>query len=465
MPGVLVSYVGGHDPHGQGAPGPILSILDHLESIGELPERVVLLVSATHQRTFPLTDGRSVVREQGGMESQGAETKAAVRERYGGRVDVVPVEIRVNPADLDEVIAQTLWGIRGRVGGNDEVHINVSSGTPAMSAAITFLVDSGHIQRCQVWQSLNPTMLPEGAVRVKRVNLAYLAERDRLDRALAFARAMAFSRAASQFRDIAALTLIPERRPKAAAAASLMQVYALWDRGDYEAAWECLSQTKVELGNTGGWEAVPVLTVQEKALRRVCEDREDGRQRYGEPVETRAILEDLHAGLLRRVRGGQFLSIPTRARRLYEGILNYILYQVGLNPRDSINPKDALFKKLSPEPRRVIRSLAPRLSKPDLAVRGDLVSMLAEAGLLTIRPDTPKALARAYAGFADVRNQSIDEHGLSGVSENDARTAAEAATNMMKMVFPGFGVQYLDHPFGIRATDAVAAQLAAWFGV
>lgn len=464
MPGTLISYVGGHDPWGENAPGPVLSILGHLEFTGQLPERVLLLVSVTHQRSFPMLDGTFVEREQAGMERQASETEAAIRERYAGKIDVVPVQIRVNPADLDEVIMRTLEGLDGLVGRDEEVHTNVSSGTPAMSAAITFLADSGHIQRCRVWQSLNPVMLPEGAVRVKEVNLTYLSERDRLDRALALARAMAFSRAASHFRDAVAFTLICERRDKAAAAATLMQVYALWDRGEYEEAWNSLMRAKGELQRLGGWEAIPVLRDQERALGKVCQDRENGILGHGEPVETPAILEDLHAGLLRRARAGQFLSIPTRARRLYEGILNCLLYQVGLDPRGPIDPRDALFEDLDPAVRRCIRNLAPRLRKPDLAVRSELVSMLAEAGKLMIQPATPSALVCAYEEFADIRNMSIDEHGLSGVTEKNARAAAEAATKMTGLVIPGFMSRHLDHPFGTRAIDAVADRLTVWFG-
>lgn len=136
MARVLVSYVGNMDPWGELHPetgelttGPILSILDHLNSEGRLPERVILLVSETHEHEFPLPDGRTARHSQQGMEARAKEVEKAIAERYGPNVAVEKAMLQVNPADLDEVIEHTLKGLQGRLNPNDEVHINVSSGT------------------------------------------------------------------------------------------------------------------------------------------------------------------------------------------------------------------------------------------------------------------------------------------------------------------------------------------------
>lgn len=82
------------------------------------------------------------------MEAQ--KLREAVREKYP-TIEVQEVLLAVNPADLDEVIQATLEGLKGRVRPDDEVHINVSSGTQAMNAALVFLVDSSHIIHHYVW--------------------------------------------------------------------------------------------------------------------------------------------------------------------------------------------------------------------------------------------------------------------------------------------------------------------------
>lgn len=462
---VLITYVGTHDPFGAGAAGPILSILEHLDRLKQLPGRVVLVFTQTHRRTFELAGAGWEERLQEGVEREAAQTEKEINIRYEGRVKVVSVPIEVNPADLDEVIEKTLEGLSAHLVGVEEVHINVSSGTPAMSAALTFLVDSGHIRHCQVWQSLNPAKLPVGAVRVKRVNLAYLSERDRLDRGLALLRAMAFANAAEHFGEISSRTLIPERRPKADAARALMEVYALWDQGDYELALGRLSGIEGRLVDLGAWERIKQLAEQKKALEEVCRDREQGRRVHGEPVETRAILADLHAGLLRRFRAGQLLSIPTRARRIYEGLINYLLYDVGLNPRRGIRVDDGLFRDLDPGARRVLATMRADLARPDLAVRAKLVDLLAEAGKLCVSLRDVRSLEGEYIKFADARNLSMDEHGLSGITEPEARAALNSATGMMDLVFRGFAETHGAHPFGVQAVDEVVGGIEAWFSV
>lgn len=462
---VLITYVGTHDPFGAGATGPILSILEHLDRLKQLPGRVVLVFTQTHSRAFELAGGGREERLQEGVEKEAIQTEKEITSRYEGKVNVVSVPIEVNPADLDEVIEKSLEGLRAHLVGDEEVHVNVSSGTPAMSAALTFLVDSGHIRRCQVWQSLNPAKLPPGAVRVKRVNLAYLSERDRLERALALLRAMAFASAAEHFGEISSLTLIPERRPKADAVRALVGVYALWDQGDYELAWERLSGIEERLRDLGAWGRIREIDRQKGALEEVCRDREQGRRVHGEPVETQAILEDLHAGLLRRFQAGQLLSIPTRARRIYEGLINYLLYDVGLNPRRDIDVNHALFSDLNPGLRRVLATMRPRLTRPDLAARADLVDLLAEARKLRVSLEDVRSLKRAYRNFADARNLSMDEHGLSGVTEPEARTAVDSATRMMDCVFGGFAKRHEEHPFGVQAVEEVVRGIEAWFSV
>ena len=438
---ILVSYVGNNDPCGKPDPktrepttGPILSILDYLQAEGKLPNRIILLVTQSHDREFPLLDGTTARYRQEGMEAQAERVKEAIAERYSPPIHIQEVLLRVNPADLDEVIEATLDGLKGWINPEDEVHINVSSGTQAMSAAIVFLADSGHILRHFVWQSFDPTKLPSGAVRVKPVNLAYLSEGDRLNRALSFLQSMAFAYADAAFQEVARNTLIPERRPKAEASAQLMKAYTLWDHANFQDALEALHEARKKLQDLGGWSRIPRLEEQRKSLEEVARDLRMGR-------ETQAILEDMYAAIERKFRSGQLINLPTRARRLYEGILNFLLYESALEARDW----EELREKL-----KQLRNLAEQ----------------GELALLGSDSDTQKRnlkqLENHYNAFSGARNQSYEVHGLGGIRESLAQETLNAVGGMMKLVFPGGS--FANHPFSPKALDEIAQGLRAWFG-
>ena len=452
---VLVTYVGDNDPYGRPDPktgepttGPILSILDHLQAQGKLPDQVILLVTKSHDHEFPLLGGGTALYKQEGKEAQAGKVKTAITERYSPAITVIEIFLQVNPADLDEVVEHTLKGLRGCLNPEDEVHINVSSGTPAMSAAITFLVDSGYVQHYQVWQSLNPTKLPERAIRVKQVNLAYLSERNRLDHALKLLEMMSFSQAEEAFKEVARRTLIPERRPKAEAVAQLMKAYHLWDSAEFDKALDEFRKAKLELQKLNGWARIPHLEDQEQALEKVKKDCESKR-------ETQHTLQDLYAGLLRRQRSRDFLlSIPSRGRRLYEGILDFLIREAGIDLQSP--PKKEIDGLNLPRQtkERILRGAA------ELRDRQEVADALAGKGCLD--RILIERLEDLYEKFRKVRNDSREEHGFGGVSELQANCVIESVKEMMAGVFPKSAKGLENHPFGVKALDEVAQDLREW---
>lgn len=438
---ILVSYVGNNDPYGKTDPktgepttGPILSILDHLQAEGRLPDRTILLVTESHDREFPLLDGGTARHRQDGMEAQAKKVREAIAARYSPPITVQEVPLRVNPADLDEVIEATLKGLKGQINPEDEVHINVSSGTPAMSAAIVFLADSGHILCHFVWQSLDPTKLPSRACRIKQVNLAYLSEGDRLSRALSFLQSMAFAYAEEAFRELERNTFIFERRPKAEASAKLMEAYTLWDHASFGKALKALEEAEQAFERLGGWGRILHLEEQLKVLEQVARDCQTGR-------ETQAILEDMYAAIERKARSGQLINLPTRARRLYEGILNFLLYESGLEASD--------WEELGEKMKELW----------DLAAEGQLTLLGSDEDE---QKEKLKMLKARYNAFSGARNQSYEVHGLGGISESLAKETLDAVREMMRLIFPES--RLAGHPFSPQALDKLAQGLRAWFG-
>lgn len=318
-----------------------------------------------------------------------------------------------------------------------------------MSAAIVFLADSGDVRHHQVWQSLNPTKLPKGAVRVKPVNLAYLSEGARLDHAINLLKATSFSYAKEAFYTIALRTLIPERRPKAEAAAQLMEVYKLWDSAELDQAFALLQKVKGRLQELNGWSRIPRLQKQEEALERVkCDCKKN--------QETEHTLADLYATILRRRSAHNFISIPSLGRRLYEGILDLLIREgAGIDLRGPPDRREISGLDLTRETeRRVLAGAA------ELRDRQEVANALATRGVLD--EAQIQELEKLYEEFRDVRNHSREEHGFGGVDEDQANRAIESVTKMMGLVFPVSTAQLMDHPFGVKALEEVAQGLRGW---
>jgi hypothetical protein len=450
MARVLISCVGKSDPWGSPdsagnpTPGPILSILKHLHSQDQLPDKVLLLVTKTHQHTALLQNGTQAEYPQGGLEHLSNATQQEIKKLYG-IAQIVSCELAVNPADLDEVIPEVLKVLQGQIAPHDEVHINISSGTPAMSAALTFLLDSGFLPYQQIWQSLNPTMLPPGAVCVKPVSLGYLTERDRLERAVNLLKAMAFGQAGSAFREISRMSLIPERRPKAQAVASLMEVYQLWDQAEFHTALQRFDSVQQALQRVNLWDKLPHLDDQLSALKRIVNDLNS----YRPPRETESILEDIYAALVRRHRSGNYINVTTKARRLYEGILNYLIYQARLDPRKGLERQQSQLEHLN-----LNKSTLNRIKA--IWWKGELRELKEKAAVVDIlASDKFTTLKEQYTKFNGARNMSYDEHGLLAVSKPQADRAVSAAANMLHCL--GKAREELnDHPFGVRALDELA---------
>jgi len=459
MARVLISCVGKNDPWGRPdstgrpTPGPILSILEHLDSHNQLPHKVLLLVTKTHQHTAVLQNGAQAEYLQQGLEDRSDATQQEIKKLYN-IAQIVSCELAVNPADLDEVIPAVLEVLQGQIAPDDEVHINISSGTPAMSAALTFLLDSGFLPYQQIWQSLDPTKLPLDAVCVKSVSLGYLTERDRLERAVNLLKAMAFGQAGSAFREISRMSLIRERRSKAQAVASLMEVYQLWDQAEFQEALEKFEGTpgaKQALKNVNLWDKLPHLDDQLNTLTRIVNDLKS----YSSLRETESILEDIYAALVRRRRSGNYINVTTKARRLYEGILNYLIYQAGLDPRKGLRSQTSQLKHLNKSTVDRIKGIWKGQLR-ELKEKAAVVEILASERKTKLESKDFTILKQQYEKFNEARNMSYDEHGLLAVSQSQADCAVSSAANMLYCLVGKSIGELNDHPFGVKALDELA---------
>lgn len=346
MKRLLFTAVGSSDPFGRpdaatGAPtaGPILTLLDHLERGGAPLDSVVLAVTIDHLHQVELEDGRLGAYRQSGMEANADRLEDELKRRPSPP-RVQRIALRVNPTSVDEVIDGLQKGLRSLRLGQAEMHVNLTSGTPAMMTALVFLADAGPLSPAALWQVLDPGALrdhqtgePLPARRVQRVELAHLAERARVERSLALLRGMAFDFAASELRELAGRTLVDRRRIRARAVEWLARAWGLWHRAEFGDAHRAMIKANSALRRARMAGVREAIDAQREALAAVVAAL-DARtvSRSGTP-EAVAVLRDAYAAILRRASAGDTIGMAAWTRILLEGVLDYWLGQAGLSPR------------------------------------------------------------------------------------------------------------------------------------
>jgi hypothetical protein len=484
MKRVLVSGVGSSDPFGRpdpapGAPtmGPILTLLEHLERQGESPDTLVLAVTVEHLHEVELEDGQLGAYRQAGMEGNADRLEEELKRRAPStRVERIP--LRVDPTDVDEVIDALQRGVRPLRLGRADVQVHLTSGTPAMTTALTFLADAGPLPARALWHVLDPTALrdhqtgqPLPARRVRRVHLGHLSERARLERSLALLRGMAFGFAAHELRTIAERSLVDGRRARARAVERLARAWDHWDRAELGEAHRLMTEANRALRRAGMAQVREAIDAQRAALAEIAADLDAGKaSRSGPASGSAALLRDAYAAILRRATPGDSVGLAARARLLYEDVLDHCLREAGLSPRGVTPAELARLGRVSARGRAAVEVAAETAKLPasrrapidlhalDLDARRKIVIELGRAG--------------AVAGLSGKRLAAFEEAGqdIAGValrpaSRQGAKSLVDAATRLMAVAQASEdpGTDLVGIPFGARsvleAVDAIASEL------
>lgn len=483
MKRVLVSGVGGSDPFGRpdpasGAPtmGPVLTLLEHLERQGEPPDTVVLAVTVEHPHEVELEDGRLEAYRQPGMEGNADRLEEELRRR-APRMRVERIPLRVNPTDVEEVIDALQRGVRPFRLGRAEVQVHLTSGTPAMTTALTFLADAGVLPARALWQVLDPTPLrhhqtgqPLAARRVRRVYLGHLSERARLERSLALLRGMAFGFAAHELRTIAERSLVDGRRARARAVERLARAWAHWDRAEFGEAQRLMTEANRALRRADMAQVREAIDGQRAALAEIAADLDARKASRTRPApDAVAVLRDAYAAILRRAATGDGVGVAAQARSLYEGVLDHCLRQAGLSPRGVTPAERAGLGRVSPRARAALEVAAEAAKLP--------ASRQAPIDLHALDLDARRAIvvelgrAGAVAGLSGEGLAALEEAGaqLAGIAlrptSRVAKSLVDATTRLMALVQPGkaSATDLAGTPFGARsvlaAVDAIEREL------
>jgi hypothetical protein len=484
MKRVLVTGVGSSDPFGRtdpatGAPtlGPILTLLEHLERQGEPPDTLVLAVTVEHLHEVELEDGRLGAYRQAGMEQNADRLEEELRRRAPA-MHVARIPLRVDPTDLDEVIDALQRGVRPLRLGRADVQVHLTSGTPAMMTALTFLADAGPLPARALWHVLDPTALrdhqtgqPLPARRVRRVHLGHLSERARLERSLALLRGMAFGFAAHELRTIAERSLVDGRRARARAVERLARAWDHWDRADFGEAQRLMTEANRALRRAGLARVREAIDAQRAALAEIAAELDARKASRSKPASGgAALLRDAYAAILRRAATGDGVGVAAQARWLYEEVLDHCLRQAGLSPRGVTPAELARLGRVSARGRAAVEVAAEAaklqasrrapidLHALDLDARREIVVELGRAG--------------AVAGLSGERLGTLEDAGrqIAGValgpgSRRALKALVEAATCLMVLIQPGGGARtdLAGTPFGARsvlaAVDAIEREL------
>lgn len=423
---VLVSFVGSSDPVARGSPGPVMSILKHLHTSRRV-DSLILLTTASHRHTYRLPDGQTLSREQPGLEQNLDATVQAVKSQFPG-IHIDQHLLEVNPANVDEVLSRTVEVLSATNLVNAEVHYNISSGTQAMSAVVTFLSDSPLVPRHTVWQVLDPTKIPEAFPRVKEVNFGFLSERDRLERACRSLELGAFLDSRKAFQELAFQSYIPGRRDRARALSTLMEAYEMWDAGDFAPAYEKLRAARNELKNAGLGILTDLVDPQEAALRSLQVN----------PGKTTAFLQFIHARALRRNELGHYSAVATMARRMYEGVLDHFGHIWSVPLRSGFGSSSLTLA-------------AKYQAIDDLLKKGKRraeIGRLRSVGVIYLR-EIEKA-----------RNYCLEEHGTAPVNKDQAAKLLKAMMGLWNLAMKGTtmgGTTYMS-PADLRDMSSAVRQ-------
>lgn len=398
---IMFSSVGMHDPYGtDGSDGPILG------AVNELTPDILFLFPTRKQPNERLNS----------TEENCRQTKAELKRRYPG-IKVYERQLDLpDPTDYANIIKtlkNEIESIKKSYAKSDvKYYLAISSGTPQIQSAFLVLVNSNRI-KVEVYQTINPVFLEEGEKRTRPVDIHFLEEENQIIRARRFFKNVNFEESSNEMAELSLYTIYPDRAQKAELFSDLVQGYFYWDLYQHNKALEKLQKARQDLRRFRLSDLLDIVTKQIEVLEKIIElgQREDYLN-----------LVDLYHNALRRKRCKQYIDCLNRFKRLYEGVY----YYVAMRDLGITSP----WVKIDQQPHWV-RS---KINKNGHLSFYD-ISILYKA--IKGKPIVSDNLEQQLNRFGQQRNNTINNHGMNSVDEEDARKAMDLIEKLFKAVFKG----------------------------
>lgn len=410
MKHVLISFVGNQDPcspHSQ-EEGSVVTLCRHVK-----PDHIYLLPTAALPETKSST-------EQNALDTKEWLTECLDHPSQSIEINPLPL---YHPDEYEDVLLLTrrvLLSIINSWQDQDvQLHLNTSSGTPAMKGSMFVLAEIGLLPRIQLWKVADPRYIAKPEERVVALRSTFLEEEKLLSRLQNYAATCSFQNMAEECRRLQSISLYPDRRYVAETLGNIFQSYHHWDLIQYREASQLLSSAYRQLSTQlGARNQRSLLQKQVTLLEELNRSAS---------TETAYNLLDLCYNAQRRMLRGDYTDTLSRFWRFYEGCLYYQLQQVyqikHRQWRTSTNSEAVtkisryLENNASASFPTLNRSTAQKILK-DVLQDSTLLDLLN-----TNYPGTTQLISHKIDKLVESRNDSIAAHGMCPVEQKEAQTA------------------------------------------
>ncbi|ABO50159.1 hypothetical protein Dred_1631 [Desulforamulus reducens MI-1] len=393
---ILISAVGVRDPYAKdGSKGAVLTLVDKLK-----PDICFLFgtdpgvneeVENTHQRALQI--------------------KQIVKESV--KIISIPM-VLPDPTDHREILLcfeQHLNEIITKYHTTKpHYHVNVSSGTSQMHAALMLLFN-GRRLKAKIYQVKEPRFVNCEAERVAEVDASFIEEENYIFRAKKFFLNFNFSAAQDELIELALFTTREKRQKRAELFSDICRAYKYWDRYEHEQARDILEKLIVDIQRFKINELADITIRQINILKSICANK---------PRETVATIKDLLHNANRKKIIGEYGDCLNRYKRLIDGLA---ACKCGLTGSKRVNDQPVW-----------VQDILIHKKKNDNLYYSDYLTIYREKNNKEM---IPQSLNDKMLSLNRRRNTSYVAHGMDSVSKQDAEESINILWKMATSLFSG----------------------------
>lgn len=424
---VLLSCVGKQDPISEKTQeeGAIVSLARRI-----MPHIIYL---------FPTGDGPNV---KSNTEEEARETKKWLESLVDCKIKTLIRPLYLDPTNYNSLLAELRKHIlrvkEEHANEKAEYFVNISSGTPQMTAAFLVLGTQSILADLTFWQVANPQEVDE-ETRIRQINTSFLEEENTIARIKNYINKGYFKLASEESDTLQKISAHSTRREKAALMKKIFLAYEYWDLIQWKDAHTILREIIVEYkGCEDLKEILHILEQQAAYLDRIISNKDH--------IESPENLIDLYFNAKRCFDRKAYTDTLARFWRLVEGIVYWILRnKYGIEPTclsKSRNAEQAQIIYAKYQNNKFNLSKAMRFleeNKPN-----DFLTAM-EHKIQLQRFLTP--LSEIAEKLRKKRNDSIVAHGMRPVTREEGEAALAVMKRLLIELLPDGRTAFENYPF------------------